>query len=284
MISRREDPILKAVTGLEGGVVASGSTCGVLTGGALGFALMHEKTIKNKGIAAKAAILTEVGEYISWFKREFGTTRCDERTGVDFYTPGGQIRYFLPGDRVGRCFWHIKEAIRHLYDFQGKALHLTDVNQSNTPTHCAKAVLTGVRDKTGVGDPLLENLAFVFDGGVGLKGGICGTLAGAIMAMNLLFGMDISDMRYTQTIKGFLIGHLNLLLSRPLGMPDTFAIGKDIVNKFKNEAGGINCREIIEKDIKDWDDFQIHMSSSDKCKGLIDFAVDTASNAIERLR
>jgi hypothetical protein len=42
MIGRREDRLLQASAGLEGGIVASGSTCGVVSGGALGLALMHD--------------------------------------------------------------------------------------------------------------------------------------------------------------------------------------------------------------------------------------------------
>ena len=42
MIGRQEDRVLKAFTGLEGGIVASGSTCGLVTGGALGLAQMHD--------------------------------------------------------------------------------------------------------------------------------------------------------------------------------------------------------------------------------------------------
>ena len=131
---------------------------------------------------------------------------------------------------------------------------------------------------------MLERLSFVFDGGVGLKGGICGALVGAVMAINLLFGMNIRDMRYLQTIKAFIIGHLNLLLDNPIGMPEPFAIGKNIVNEFKDKAEGTECREIIGRDFKDWDDFQIYMASSDKCKELINLAVNIASDAIERSR
>ena len=43
MIGRRENRMLKAFTGLKGGIVASGSTCGIVTGGALGIALMYDE-------------------------------------------------------------------------------------------------------------------------------------------------------------------------------------------------------------------------------------------------
>ncbi len=48
MIGKPEDKLLKSVTGLEGGVVATGSTCGVVSGGAIGLALSHYDEIMEK--------------------------------------------------------------------------------------------------------------------------------------------------------------------------------------------------------------------------------------------
>lgn len=251
MISRPEDTVLKAFTGLEGGVVASGSTCGVVSGGALGLALMHEKELQEKGIAGEIAVLKMVGDYMDQFEKDYGTTKCRQRSGVDFYTPGGQIRYLLPGDKVARCLWHTGGAIRYLYTLQGSDLPAVEgAVLTDTYHHCAQTVLKEVREKTGVGDPLLERLSFVFDGGIGLKGKACGALVGAIMAVNLKFGWMIRDMSYFKTIKGFFVGHSNLLRSKPSSMPEPFGIGMEIVKNFRNKAMGmgIDCRQIIEKD------------------------------------
>jgi len=40
MIGKPENKLLKSITGLEGGVVATGSTCGVVSGGAIGFGFL----------------------------------------------------------------------------------------------------------------------------------------------------------------------------------------------------------------------------------------------------
>jgi hypothetical protein len=285
MISRREDTILKSCTGLEGGVVASGSTCGVISGGALGLALMHEKDLQEKGIAGEIGVLKMVGDYVDQFERNYGTTQCRKRSGVDFYTPGGQIRYILPGDKVARCLWHIGGAVRYLYTLQGKGIPAVGGDEgvsTGSPHHCAQTVLKEVREKTGVGDPLLERLSFVFDGGIGLKGKACGALVGAIMAVNLKFGWPIRDMSYFQTVKGFFVGHSNLLRRKPSGMPEPFGVGMEIVKNFRNKAMGIDCRQIIEKDFKNWNDFQQHMAISGKCAGLIKKGVDEACKAIKQ--
>jgi hypothetical protein len=285
MIGRREDRVLKAFTGLEGGIVASGSTCGVLTGGALGLALMHDN-VQERGIAAEAGVLSLVGEYFRWFEGSFGSSFCRERSGVDFYTTFGQLRYFLPGDRVGKCLWHIRGALRHLYTYQAKDLPGMDVEPKEIqgePIHCAQAVLRGIRDRTGIGDPLLERLSFIFDGGVGFQGGVCGALAGAVMGTNLLLGMNIRDISYFQTLRAFAVGHINLLLDKPIGKPEPFGVGKSIVQRFREEAGATECRAITEKAFSDWNDFQGHISSSDKCAALIKLATTEASKAIKGL-
>ena len=64
MIGKPEDRLLKSFTGLEGGVVAAGSTCGVISGGAMGLALSHYDEIIEKGIPAQAGLLAMIGEYI----------------------------------------------------------------------------------------------------------------------------------------------------------------------------------------------------------------------------
>lgn len=69
MTSKQDDILLKAGTGLEGGVVASGSTCGVVTGGALGLGLMYDDELKKKGDCAEVALLSLVGDYVRWFEQ-----------------------------------------------------------------------------------------------------------------------------------------------------------------------------------------------------------------------
>jgi C_GCAxxG_C_C family probable redox protein len=196
------------------------------------------------------------------------------------------IAYFLPGDRVGKCLWHIRGALRHLYTYQAKDLPGMDVEPKEIqgePIHCAQAVLRGIRDRTGIGDPLLERLSFIFDGGVGFQGGVCGALAGAVMGTNLLLGMNIRDTSYFQTLRAFAVGHINLLFDKPIGKPEPFGVGKSIVQRFREEGGATECRTITEKAFYDWNDLQGHISSSDKCTGLIELATTEASKAIKRL-
>jgi C_GCAxxG_C_C family probable redox protein len=247
---------------------------------------MHDNVLQERGIAAEAGVLSQVGEYIRWFEESFGSSLCRERSGVDFYTTRGLLRYFLPGDRVGKCLWHMRGAIRHLYTYLEKDLPGMDVEPKEIqrePIHCAQAVLRGIRDRTGIGYPLLERLSFIFDGGVGFQGGVCGALAGAVMSINLLLGKNIRDAKYFQTLKAFVVAHINLLFDKPIGEPESFGVGKTIVQRFREEAGATECRTITDKEFIGWTDFQKHISSSDKCTGLIELATTEASHAIQRM-
>ncbi len=283
MIGRREDTMLKAATGLEGGCVASGSTCGVLSSGSLGLALKNEEAICKGKRTAKKDVLCQAGEYVKWFKEKYGTSFCRERTRADFYSVRGQLRYFLPGDRVAKCMWHIRGAMRNLYELQPQGYERSEELSGKVDEqsiHCAQVVLEGIRKQTGIGSKRLENLSFVLDGGVGLQGGLCGAMAGAIMGINLLLGLDIRDISYWQTIKAFTIGHVNLLVDNPVGSPESFMAGRQVVEKFKKEFGSVECLAITGKRFTGWDDFQTHIVDSGQCKRLMDVTIREASEVI----
>lgn len=287
MFDMPNNQILKAYTGLDGGVVASGSTCGVVSGGAMGLAISHYDELMINGLPAQVAVLSLIGGYTKWFEAIYGSTLCRDRSGVDFYKAKGQIRYLIPGDKTAKCMWHMRGAIRHLYSYHKKELPAVNMNNSENedePIHCAKKVLEGIREQTGIGNDNLEQLSFIFDGGIGLQGGVCGALAGAIMGINLLLGLNIHDTSYYQSVKAFVVGHINLLRNKPVLSPEPFNVGKQIVQKFREEAGGMECKVITEKEFSGWSEYQSYVKSSIKCEGLIALATNEASKVIEMYR
>ena len=286
MTGKQEDTVLRSATGLEGGLVACGSTCGVVTGGALGIALMREKALDEGGEAARLAIMKEAREYVEWFQKNFKTTLCRERTSIDFYKTKGQIRYFLP-DAVGKCLWHSGKASSQLNFLSTTPPDVSIKNstdQNSESIHCATKVLEGVHASCGIGDLFLEKIAFVLDGGVALSGGVCGAMAGAVMATNIVFGWDIRKMSYPKTIKEFVRGHVNLLRKHPSGKPETFAIGRDVMNHLRSKETMLECSRITGKIFAGWDDFQAHIHSSIPCQNLIKEAITAAVQAITRHR
>lgn len=272
---------------MEGGCVASGSTCGVLTGGALGLALNSDAEILRHGMVAEGRVIAQVRNYMKWFEEAYGTSLCRERTKTDFHTTSGLIRYLLPGDRIVRCMWHIRGAMRYLYDTHGQTdVSAKDLNlrSPENPLHCAQAVLSGIRKRTDIGDMRLERLAFVYDGGVAYTGGLCGALAGAIMAVNLMMGLSTRSLSYWKIIKAFTVGHVNLIKKEPMGPPEPFMAGQEVVEAFRKSAGSLECRSITGKNFSRWDEFQDYISQSHQCAGLVEEMIQKTSDIILRYR
>lgn len=283
MLEKPYDRMLKAFTGLEGGLVASGSTCGVVTGGAAGIALMHADDLSRHGSVAEAGVMSLIRDYMQWFEHHHGTCLCRQRTGVDFHAPLGQVRYLFPGDKVVGCLRHIRNATRSLHGMQHRPLPDVSHPAACIPdhvSHCATTVLKEIEKKTGLTDDLLHRIAFLFDGGVGLSGGVCGALAGAILGINLKFGVDIRDISYLENLRAFILGHLNLLRQNPSVTAEPFYVGKTIVQQFEKEAGSVECAMITGKTFSDYPDFCRHINTSETCRELKKKA---ASFAVEAL-
>jgi hypothetical protein len=285
MISRREDVLLQAVSGLLGGVVCRGSSCGVVSGGALGLALMHEDELLENGLESEVGLISLVGGYAKWFERSYGTTLCRERIGVDFWSLGGVMRYILPGDRIVKCMSHMNGAMKYLYDRQYEELpkiHLGQDSREGTPVHCAQAVLEGVRANTSIGDPLLERLSVVLDGGIGLQGGACGALVGAILATNTSLGVNLREYSMIQSYMEFFSNLKYLFAGEPYGTSNSMDVGRVILAKFEEVAGSVNCSAITGIEFADWASFQDHVTSSERCRELIDLSIREATLALQQ--
>lgn len=279
--AKQDDILLKAVTGLEGGCVANGSTCGIATGGALGIGLRYE----DKLPADPEWVMNQVGAYMDWFRSTHGTTQCRERNQIDFHKTAGQLKYFLSLRKMLRC---INMAGRSLQVLTGRdhSLLETDKNEpvrraEEASMHCAQEVLKQVRLKTGVGNPRLEAVSVVLDGGVGLRGQLCGAVAGSVLALNLLHGFDIRKMGYLTNVRKFLIGHINLIRRTPGKKPETFFIGKEMVNRFRDQAGPIDCRAFVGRRFTGMDDFSCFINESQVCRERIQTAAEITVQAIQ---
>lgn len=285
MISRREDMLLQAISGLLGGVVCRGSSCGVVSGGALGLALMHEDELLKNGLESEIELIILAGDYAKWFEESYGTTLCKERTGVDFWSLGGVMRYILPGEKMVKCMSHMNGAMKYLYDRQYEELPKIDLDQDSregTPVHCAQAVLEGVRANTSIGDPLLERLSVVLDGGIGLQGGACGALIGAILAINISLGVNLREYSMIQSYIEFFSSLKYLHADEPYGTSNSIDVGRVIIDKFEEKAGSINCSAITKIEFTDWASFQNYVTSSERCKELIDLSIREATLALEQ--
>lgn len=251
----------------------------------MSLALMHDEALLDSGLSGEIGLLSVVGDYVDWFQDQYSTTFCRERAGVDFWTLAGFLRYLMPPDRLIGCLSHINGAMQYLHDKQGE--HLPAVRDDaeeeiTSPIHCARTVLEEVRKQRNVGDPLMERVSVVFDGGIGLRGGACGALIGALMPIGVLMMMDLRDASLPQAYQDMLLGLHKLLVGRLDKPDDSYAVGGRIVTRFKSKAGALECSAITGKSFSDWEAFQAHVQSSEICSGLIEFSIDEAVSAIDR--
>jgi len=281
----KDGSILKSATGMEGGCVAQGSTCGVVTGGALGIARMYQQQLNPGEALSQVAVMRSVRYYVDWFSERYGSTRCFDRSGVDFNTLSGQLRYLVSIPKLFRCASQVGHAVNYLTlnsndIISGKTFERDSFPYENSP-HCAQKVLVSIRDKTGFGYSPLEQIAFVFDGGVGASGGLCGAIAGAVMALNLHHGTDLRQSSYLRNAHAFFKGHANLLVKKPFGRKDTFFLGKRLIREIQREAGStLECSGITGETFKSLDDFSTYIQTSDGCGKRIRSISEIASKVI----
>ena len=148
--------------------------------------------------------------------------------------------------------------------------------------HCAQQVLREVREKTSIGDPLLERLSVVLDGGVGLHGGACGALAASVMDLNLLFGSNLRDISYFGATKAFFKGLKNLRVDETEDITEPYGAARGVIEKFKEVTGSLECAAITDRTFSDYKSFQDHISSSKKCEDLINLCITATVQTIQK--
>lgn len=249
------DKLLKAVTGLAGGVYNRGSTCGVIFGASLNLAMLKNNELESWSPGDELSLLEQVAEYIKWFEDEFGGTLCRDRTNLDFQTIRGKIGLLIPKKAKG-CVKQSALSLKYLLNVSNNK----KVIPCSSYKHCATDVLREVRVKTGIGDKTIEQLTTVLDGGIGMSGGGCGALAGGIIALGLQFGnehtkKDAFKMR-------------NILRT----LPRKFSkITNELIDQFEDNFGGIECERVIGYIIDGFDEFLVQR---DKCQLLVNWMTE----------
>lgn len=284
-----DDDILAAATGFEGGCGGCGSTCGVITGGALVLAQAIDDRGKGESPPSDGDMIRSAGAYHRWFQDMFGTTLCAERTGVNFHSARGLLRYFLPGNRMARCFSHIGPAAAYLTDQiqrytpgERRFENTKAGNDGSEIVHCAGSVLERLDGGVDGTRQRLMRISAVFDGGVGLSGGLCGALAGALLAVNVRFGARVRRTSLIRTATDFVIGHMHLIRRPGVSLPDPYAIGKEIVTRFREVVGGVACRDITGRTFDTPEKLQEYHRTNKPCRTVFDISVGIAEDILSR--
>lgn len=99
---------------------------------------------------------------------------------------------------------------------------------------CAESVLTAVSDEAGVISPLIPRIATGFCGGMARTRGMCGAVAGGIMALGILYGRDNAQQPYDAVYEKV----------------------QQFLRAFEEEYRSINCFELIGCDLGKEEDRQ----------------------------
>jgi len=279
-----ETTSLKAACPLEGGGASTGSTCGVVSGGCLAIALGHLGNTLDSDTRKGEVLYDRMREYTSWFEDQFGSTLCRERCGEDLNTIPGFMKYLFLGKFFSRCEVHIGKAASHLVKLverpleEGDGMSEIDERLSESGGYCAAEVMRGIREATGYGSLYLEQLSAAYDGGIGLSGGLCGALAGALMPIGLIWGIEPRSAGFIGTLVPFIRGHVNLYTGRQ--EPELWAIGNPFIKEFQRKFGSMECKDILNRSFNSGKELAEFVPASAICSEIKDWCRD---QAIERI-
>jgi len=247
----------------------------VVSGGCLSIALGHLGDTVDSDARRGEALYDRMHEYTSWFEERFSSTLCRERFGdLKAATLAGLMK----------CETHTGEAASQLIRLierpleQGGEVTRTDERLCESGGYCAAEVLRGVREATGHGSLYLEQLSVALDGGIGLSGGLCGALAGALMPIGLIWGLQPRAAGFIETMQYSARGHKDLATgSRRPGM---WTVGNPLVKEFRRKFGSLECKDIAGRSFHSGKELAEFMQGSDVCSQIKGWCRD---QAIERI-
>lgn len=261
----QDDELIMALTGLAGGILNNGSTCGVVIGGAIRSAMIRDKELAGQWTREdEIQLLAEVREDVAWFEDRFGTCLCRERDDLG-YQRITVIGLMNPRKvkgcvaRTGASMAHFLEKYETEDAQEGPQI---EIDASGACEHCARKVLQAIRRETGVGSDRLERISVALDGGIGLSGGGCGALSGGVMALGLKYALDPKKTNPKQL--------RNIYRSMD---SEFFRKARILVNGFIKKFGYMECERLTGRRFEDWDAF-CEFRHSPACDEINQFVVE----------
>lgn len=281
--------------------MSEGSTCGVVSGGCMSLALGHLGDLLEGEEAKREALYRRMREYTAWFEESFGSTLCRERCGADLRRVSGFADYIFTGKVFTRCVNHIGKAVEKLIELVNQPLEegerearAAGAAEEEAPVgeavheaggapgaagpriggHCAAPVLRRIREEAGLGSEFLEEISIALDGGVGLSGGLCGALAGALLALGGVWGIDPRAEGVFGTLFFFTRGHLTLYAGR--GRKGLWSVGNPLVRGFRKRFGSLECRELTGRSFAEARELEEYTKYSEVCDGIRSWCAEEA--------
>ncbi len=281
----KDDNLLKAASGLVAGLNGQASTCGFVSGGSLGLALLMDSKLDEWNTKDEIRLHSFIKEFVTSFRDKYGSEICRERIKLNFHKQRGIFGLFLP-HKLYKDFSHASGSVKHLHEISNRIL--TEDYKEDTPEvtevfHCAKPVLEKIREETSVENPVLEKISIALDGGVGLQGSVCGAIAASVMAINMHIGVNYNKTGYLKNLKILLTFPKNLRKKKKSSNNPFYESGK-IINKFLEKAGSLECKNIVDHEFQSWKDFQDFRKTCEKCNELIELSSNETINIINTIK
>ena len=115
----------------------------------------------------------------------------------------------------------------------------------------------------------MERISIALDGGIGLSGGGCGALSGALMALGLKYALDPKKTDPKQL--------RNIYRSMD---SEFFSKARILVSRFIKTFGYFECSRLTGKEFQGWDDFSEFRNTS-SCDALNQFLVEETVKIIQ---
>lgn len=125
----------------------------------------------------------------------------------------------------------IEKGLKRFGNASNRNLQLKGLRNALKSVHCAPAVMLTVQEVQGLEDERMVTLTSGLPGGIGLLRSECGCLTCPIMVLGLEYGADVDGGQ----------------------IPKVIPIGQRYMNQFRDQFGGIHCREVVKIDITDRD-------------------------------
>ena len=270
MQKMHNDDLIMALTGLAGGILNNGSSCGVVIGGAVSSAMIRDKELSGQWtLEDEIQLLDEIRADVSWFENRFNTSLCRERAELNYQriTALG----LLNPQKAKGCVTRAGESMDYFvekYDSAEKSKNEltehepnTEKGTAKTAEHCAQKILREIRKRTEIGNEELERISVALDGGMGLSGGGCGALSGALMALGLKYALDPKN---TEPDK---LRNIYRAMDS-----EFFRMSIILVSSFIKEFEYFECSRITAIKFKDWAEFSEFRNNS-PCDTLNNFLV-----------
>jgi|GEM_PF-927949 len=249
-----DEQLIMALTGLAGGMVNNGSTCGVVIGSGISLAMIRDKQLDGNWTEQDVLrILQEINEHVLWFEGKYGTSLCRERPELahEKITVLGLLNPIKAKGCVNRASASMERLSQPKPEVEIQNYPKEEIREVVWCDHCAAKVLAQIRTETGIGSHFLERVSIALDGGIGLNGGGCGALAGGIMALGLAFALDTNQFDPTQLRNVF----------RSLDA-EFFRKAIQLTDGFINQFQFLECSSLTGKNFADWGEFKAYRNTN----------------------